>query len=65
MFVSWSPSAERRDQKTRLGPAVGVVVVGDIAHVVVDVTLADLLGRDLAQALVHVGEMLAGGSVPW
>src|SRR6266850_1581054 len=53
-----APSAGTEEPALR--PAVGVVVVGDVAHVVVDVALADLLGRYLAQARVHVGEVLGG-----
>ncbi len=43
------------------GSSVSVVVVGDVAHVVVDVVLVgEVLGDDGGEALVHVGE-LGGG----
>ncbi len=48
-------------EEPALGPAVGVVVVGDVAHVVVDVALAaENAGGDLAQQRVHVGHVLGG-----
>jgi len=37
-----------------------MVVVGDIAHVIVDVDLPELTSRDLEETLVHVGQMLDG-----
>ncbi|MDQ1467406.1 MAG: glucose-phosphate thymidylyltransferase [Actinomycetota bacterium] len=49
---------------TRAG--VGVVVVGDVPHVVVDVVLErEVLRHDIGEALVHVGELRGGrlGSV--
>src|SRR4029077_6847636 len=47
-------------------PGVGVIVVGDVAHVAVDVVLAELGGRDLTQSLPHVGHVLGRrrGAVP-
>src|SRR6266481_5414822 len=45
-------------EEAALGPGVGVVVVGDVAHVTVDVILAELGRRDLTQPLAHVGQVL-------
>src|SRR4029450_6184631 len=48
-------------EEPTLGPAVSVVVVRDVAHVIVDVALAaQLSGGDLAQARVHVLQMRGG-----
>lgn len=41
-------------------PAVRVIVVRDVPHVVVDVELAELRRRDRAETLVHVPEMVFG-----
>ena len=45
-------------EEAAAGPRVGVVVVGDVAHVTVDVVFAELGRRHLAQALAHVGHVL-------
>src|SRR5690348_13036009 len=48
-------------EEPALGPAVGVVVVGDVAHVIVDVALAaEHAGGDLPQQGVHVALVLGG-----
>ena len=47
-------------EEPALGTAVRVIVVGDIAHVIVHVDLAELASRDLAEPLVHVRQMLRG-----
>src|SRR5215467_5574744 len=50
-----------RPEEAALGPRVRVVVVGDVAHVVVDVVLAHLGLGDLVQARPHVLEVLGRG----
>jgi len=47
-------------EEPALGTAVCVIVVGDIAHVIVHVDLAELTSRDLAEPLVHVRQVLCG-----
>src|SRR5262249_32985431 len=43
------------------GAGMSVIVVGDVAHVVVDVVLdGELFGRDSRQLLVHVRQMTGG-----
>ena len=51
-------------EEAALGPGVGVVVVGDVAHVVVDVVLElEVLGDHVGQALVEHGlHVVAAGS---
>src|SRR2546426_5660364 len=41
-------------------PPVGVVVVGDVAHVIVHPELPELRDGDLPQALAHVDHVLVG-----
>src|SRR5262249_4688076 len=53
--------AEAVAEEAATGPGVGVEVIGDVPHVVVDVVLdGQLLGRDLAQAVEHVLEVGGG-----
>src|SRR5262245_63256991 len=47
-------------EKTVLGPSVRMKVIGDVAHVTIDPELAELSGRDLGEAGVHVGHVRGG-----
>ena len=54
-----------RDRRNRLRTRVGVVVVGDVAHVVVDVVLElEVRRHDGRELPVHVLEVLGGGLHP-
>ena len=58
--ISEGWAAESVAEEPALGSAVGVIVVGNIPHVIVHIDLAELAGRDLAEPLVHVRQMLRG-----
>jgi hypothetical protein len=53
----WPLAGEVAAEEAIFGAAVGVVVVGDIAHVVVDVDAAKVGRGYFAEAGVHVGEL--------
>ena len=39
---------------------MSVIVIGDVAHVVVEIELAEPIERDLLDALMHMSQMLDG-----
>ena len=49
-------------EEASAGPGMGVIVVGDVPHVIVQPELPEPGRRDLGEARAHVGEVLLGRS---